>query len=293
MANHVYWVSGARGVGRGDRIPAYGVTVPTIFDRLQAAGVSWKFYVQNYDSHVTYRHQGRGNHIAQTIYVPILNFPRFIDNSGLFSHIVALSQYYYDLDHGTLPAVAYIAPSGDSEHPPSNIASGERFVHVLLGALIRSSAWGTSAFMLSYADWGGWYDHVRPPHVDAYSYGFRSPALLISPYARRGFVDHTVVDFSSQIKFIEQNWGLKPLAKRDAAASGLVSAFDFSKAARQPVLLGFKRHSPPPVHPRRGVVYLPYGGAIGVFAAAVGVAAARRRWPFLNGRNASSRGLQS
>ena len=189
--------------------------------------------------------------------------------------------------------MACIAPSGDSERPPSNIASGERFVHMLLGAFMRSTGWGTSAFMLCYDDWGGWYDHVRPPHVDAYGYGFRSPALLISPYARSGFVDHTVVDFSSQIKFIEQNWGLKPLAKRDAAANSLVSAFDFSKTARQPVLLGIERHPPPPVHPRTGVVYLAYGGAIGAFAAAVGVVAARRRWPLLNGRNASSRGLRS
>ena len=83
--NHLFAVTGTPGNPKVDAVPASGFgNLPMIFDRLQAAGVSWKFYVQNYHSHVTYRHQGRGNHIAQTIYVPVLNFPRFIDNSRLF-----------------------------------------------------------------------------------------------------------------------------------------------------------------------------------------------------------------
>ena len=72
--------------------------------------------------------------------------------------------------------------------------------------------------MWTYDDWGGWYDHVKPPQVDPYGYGFRVPALLVSPWARHGYVDHTQLDFTSMLKFIEENWGLAPLAARDAAA---------------------------------------------------------------------------
>ena len=122
---------------------------------------------------------------------------------------------------GTLPAVSYIVPAGASEHPPGRIQAGERFVRSLLNALASSSSWKDSAFTWTYDDWGGWYDHVKPPQVDRYGYGFRAPALLVSAYARRGHVDHTQLDFTSILKFIEENWNLKPLAARDAAANSL------------------------------------------------------------------------
>ncbi len=96
------------------------------------------------------------------IWVPLLNFDRFIDDPKLSSHIVDLDQYYVDLTNGTLPSVAYIVPSGASEHPPSSLESGQKFVKTLIQELMRSSAWEKSAFMLTYDDWGGWYDHVAP-----------------------------------------------------------------------------------------------------------------------------------
>ncbi|MFN8567386.1 MAG: alkaline phosphatase family protein [Kouleothrix sp.] len=105
--------------------------------------------------------------------------------------------------------MAYIVPSNASEQPPSSPQIG-RFARGLLNALMQSTAWPRSAFVLTYDDWGGWYDHVAPPQVDAYGYGFQVPALLISPYARRGAVDHTTLDYTSLLKFIEADMALAP-----------------------------------------------------------------------------------
>ena len=88
--------------------------------------------------------------------------------------------------------------------------------------------------MWTYDDWGGWYDHVKPPQVDAYGYGFRVPALLVSPYARRATSTTRTLDFTSMLKFIEDNWGLAPLADRDARPNSIAGAFDFTQAPRPP-----------------------------------------------------------
>ena len=171
------------------------------------------------------------------IWVPLLNFDRFIDDPTLSSHIVDLSQYYVDLSKGTLPAVSYIVPSGTSEHPPEYPATGERQVKNLIQELMRSTSWNSSAFMLLYDDWGGWYDHVAPPQVDASGYGLRVPGLLVSPFAKTGFIDNTQLDFTSVLKFIESNWNVAPLSTRDAAANNITSAFDFNKVPRPAVFL--------------------------------------------------------
>ena len=236
--NHLYWISGRPG-SREDEIPADGFTgFPTIFDRLEAEGISWKFYIQNYDPTITYRSGMRGDRGSQVVWAPVLAFPRFLDRPELNEHIVNLDEYYDDLRDGTLPAVSFMVPSGASEHPPGSIQAGQRFVRGLITQLMMSSSWDTSAFLWSYDDWGGWYDHVRPPEIDRLGYGFRVPAQLVSPYARRGFIDSTTLDFTSGLAFIETNWGVEPLAKRDARANDLTSAFDFAQAPRAPVLMG-------------------------------------------------------
>jgi phospholipase C len=118
--------------------------------------------------------------------------------------------------------------------------------------------------MWSYDDWGGWYDHVAPPKVDEFGYGFRAPALLVSPYARRGYIDSTELDFTSMLKFIEGNWGLAPLAARDAQANDIRSAFDFTSGPRSPVLLDRVRDPIPPPKPKQAIVYISYSLAIAV-----------------------------
>jgi phospholipase C len=264
--NHVYWVTGSPGGGY-DRFPPGGFHhLETIFDRLDAAGVSWKFYVQNYEPRLNFRTLSRfpGNRASQVIWVPLLNIPRFLDNPRLFHHIVNLDQYYRDTADGTLPAVSYIAPSGPSEHPPSNLQSGQAFVRSLINALVESPDWSSSAFMLAYDDWGGWYDHVNPARVDRFGYGLRVPALLVSPYARRGVVDHATLDFTSILKFIEQNWALAPLATRDAKAASIASGFDFSKPPRAAAFTSPTRGVTPDARVRRPVIYVLYLGALGL-----------------------------
>jgi phospholipase C len=261
--NHFFWVTATPGNPDDDLLLPGGFDhVPTIFDRLQEAGISWKFYVQNYRPEITLRSPGTGDEASQLIWVPPLNYNRFLDDPALNSRIVGMDEYFEDLAAGTLPAVSFMVPSGASEHPPGSIQAGERFVRSLVNALMTSSSWSTSAFMWTYDDWGGWYDHVPPPVVDRYGYGFRAPALLVSPYARRGHVDSTTLDFTSQLKFIENNWGVPPLAARDAAANDIVSAFDFDAGPREPVLLDRSREPEEVPITNTGAVYLCYGAAL-------------------------------
>jgi len=263
FANHMYWAAASPGVSRSS---ATGYDdLPTIFDRLEEQGISWKFYVQNYDPGINYRtvSQFSGNRASQVIWVPLLNMDRFLDDPKLNSHIVDLSEYFVDLEKGTLPAVAYIAPSGASEHPPGSLRSGQKFVKSLIQALMRSTSWDNSAFLLLYDDWGGWYDHVPPPQVDENGYGMRVPGILVSAYARRGYIDSTELDFTSVLKFIEENWNLKPLADRDANANSFMAAFDFSQPPRQAFFTPFTRVSTDKTaEPRRVVIYAAYGGAL-------------------------------
>jgi len=288
VRNHMYAVTGHPGAtGNREAIPPGGWgQLPTIFDRLREKGVSWKFYVENYDPQITFRTRGGEENVdrgAQVIWVPLLAYARYIDDPELSSHIVDLDEYYEDAARGELPAVSYLVPSGDSEHPPGSIQAGQRLVRSLVNELSRSPSWDSSAFLWTYDDWGGWYDHVRPPQVDAYGYGPRVPALLVSPYAKRGYVDHTTNDFTSILRFIETNWGLDPLSSRDAAANPMLEAFDFTRRARPPALLATARNVEPEPEPRSWVVYTSYAFVTILVAGLVAVPARTGR---LRGRRA-------
>ena len=270
-ANRSYWVSAAPAPGGKGAIPhgGYG-KLRTIFDRLQAAGVSWKFYVQDYSPKDTYQSASPANLQTQTSRVPLVDYFRFTRDPVLAQHIVDLAQYYKDLAAGTLPAVSYIASSsGDNERSARSIAGGQDLVRNLVTQLMQSQSWKSSALMWSYDGSGGWFDHVRPPRERSATLGFRVPALLISAYARQGLVDHTVLDYTSSLKFIEQNWALAPLTARDARASSLTSAFDFAGGPRAPALIppgsllpaaGIPGASPAPPTPVTKIYWL-YGTA--------------------------------
>lgn len=244
QTNHLFWVA-AQSAGSRGGIPTQGFDVETIFDRLQAAGVSWKMYVQNYDPKQTFRSSTA--HGPQVVWAPLLAFPRFLDSPTLFSRIVDLSQYYKDLEDGSLPAVSYIVPSGASEHPPGNVTVGQEFGASLVTAFMRSTSWHDGLFVLTYDDWGGYYDHVPPPQVDADGYGFRVPATFVSPYVRSGSIDHTVYDYTSILKFIEDRWHVQPLTARDASANSIANALDLSQSALPPRFP--ERTYPPPQAP--------------------------------------------
>jgi phospholipase C len=272
--NRFWWVAGRATPSGGERIPAGGYgQVPTIFDRLTAAGVSWKMYVQNYDPHVTYRTSRPGNANSQVSRVPLVDFARFVDNPELASHISDASTYYGDLRRGTLPAVAFMTAAGASENPPGSPQAGQQFVRQTVTALEMSSSWPTSAFMWTYDNWGGWYDHVKPPK----GWGFRVPALLVSAYARHGQVDHTTMDFTAILRFIEENWHLAALSSRDAQSPGLVSAFDFSSPPRPAELLAGQPAATAPPNAKTGVVYSVYAGELLLVTAVIGLAIWRSR----------------
>ncbi len=281
LINHLYWVAAAPGTtSQGQTLQEVLAETPTIFDRLQEAGISWKFYVQNYDPNLTYRTVSLypGNRAAQVIWAPVLNIDRFLDNPELFSRIVNVDEYHTDLINGTLPQVAFMVPSGPSEHPPSSLQSGQAFVKTLIQSLMASDYWESSAFIWSYDDWGGWYDHVPPPQVDEYGYGFRVPALLVSAYAKHGHIDSTTLDYTSVLKFIEDNWNLKPLSTRDAQAASIISAFDFSQPPRRAAFIPYTRGSGDvKPEPRRIFIYILYSAGVGVAGLIIAAAIVRSR----------------
>ncbi|MFF5283996.1 alkaline phosphatase family protein [Streptomyces sp. NPDC013171] len=267
-AERSYWVSGSA--------PATAADGPTIFDRLEEAGVSWKFYVEDYRPTENFRAPGATQHVR----VPLLGHARFVDDPALASHIVDLDQYYRDLDNGTLPSVAYIAGTGSSETSARSVAPGQKLIRSLATQLALSRYWDSSALLWSYDGSGGWYDHVAPPAAADGPRGLRVPAVLVSPYAPAGRVDHQVLDSSSALRFIEDNWNLRSLGGRDASATGLAAAFDFSAAPRSPEVLAVPT-ARPAVRPVNATpVYGIYGGALGAAAlivAGTAVLAARRR----------------
>jgi phospholipase C len=154
---------------------------------------------------------------------------------------------------GHLPSVSWVVPNGrESEHPPASIAVGQAYVTRLVNDVMRGPEWRSTAIFLAWDDWGGFYDHVVPPHVDGLGYGFRVPGLVISPYAKRGFVDHQTLSFDAYLKFIEDDFlggaRLDPSTdgrpdprrhvREDARILGnLVRDFDFSQNPRPPTRL--------------------------------------------------------
>lgn len=282
VSNHMYSVAGVPGgTGKAEFVPRNGWgDIPTIFDRLQESGVSWKFYIENYDPTITYRTRHQVQQVdraAQVVWAPLLAYARFLDDPELNKHIVDVDQFYKDSQQGKLPAVSYVVPSGSSEHPPGRVQAGQDFVRSLLNELMRSSSWDSSAFLWTYDSWGGWYDHVTPPKVDQYGYGFRVPALLVSPYARKDYVGSETSDLTSVLAFIESNWGLRPLASRDKRANDLMEAFDFTQRPREPVLLTTDRSPVVREHPDSRPVYAAYTGALGLLLTLVLVAGWRTR----------------
>jgi phospholipase C len=256
--NRAYWVAGAAQPGGGDKVSASGYgDQPTIFDRLEAAGVSWKFYVQDYQPKETFRAKTASDQASQTVRVPLLNYARFVDDPKLNSHIVDIDQYYRDLADGTLPAVAYVASSGSSERSARSIPAGQTLIHSMITQLMVSRYWSSSALMWTYDGSGGWFDHVAPPA----GMGLRVPAILVSPYAKRGQVNHTQLDYTSALNFIEHNWGVATLTPRDAAANNMTSAFNFAASPRPAEIIPVAQTQQQPPLVKVAVIYWFYGAA--------------------------------
>ncbi len=169
------------------------------------------------------------------------------------NHIQTLSTYFQQARTGTLPAVSWITPSGpDSDHPPASVHWGQAYVTALVNAAMKSPDWKSTAIFLAWDDWGGFYDHVVPPAVDQEGYGLRVPAITISPYARRGYIDHQTLSSDAYLKFIEDDFlggarlnpktdgrpDPRPDVREDQPLLGnLIQDFNFNQPPRAPVLL--------------------------------------------------------
>jgi hypothetical protein len=130
-----------------------------------------------------------------------------VQQDNQLGNIKSLSNFYADARSGTLPAVSWIVPNANvSEHPPGLITAGQAYVTGLVNAIMRSPDWSSTAIFLTWDDWGGFYDHVKPPQVDEQGYGLRVPGIVISPYARQGFIDHQTLSFDAYTKFIEDDF---------------------------------------------------------------------------------------
>jgi phospholipase C len=150
-------------------------------------------------------------------------------------HVLPVDDVVRDIRTDRLPPVTWITPRYElSEHPQYNFCLGENWSTRVIDAVMRSPMWENTAIFITWDDYGGFYDHVAPPQVDGFGFGIRVPLLLISPYALRGEVDHHLGEFSSVLRFIEDNWGLVQLTDRDRDAENLSYDFDFSQKPAPP-----------------------------------------------------------
>lgn len=153
-------------------------------------------------------------------------------------HFVNRTQIFTDLKSGSFPQVSWVIPSAPlSEHPPANITVGMNWVKNVIDTIMKSQYWASTAIILTWDDYGGFYDHVPPPQIDKYGLGFRMPALIISPYTKHGYVDHTQYQFESILKFIEWRFNIPALTNRDLHANNLLDAFNFNQKADPPYII--------------------------------------------------------
>lgn len=176
-----------------------------------------------------------------------------VHQDNQLSNIQTISHLESAAKSGNLPQVSWVAPNGtNSEHPPSLISKGQAFTTRLINAIMTGPQWDSTAIFLTWDDWGGFYDHVIPPKVDANGFGFRVPALVISPYAKSGYIDHNTHSFDNYLKFIEDDFlngsridpktDGRPDARPDVREStpiigDLTVDFDFTQHPRPPLVL--------------------------------------------------------
>ena len=140
------------------------------------------------------------------IWNPLPNFDTVKQNGQARQHPVG-RELLHRGEERTLPSVSWVVPAKDnSEHAPWSISAGQSYVTSLVNAVMSGPDWDSTAIFLSWDDWGGFYDHVAPPVVDVNGYGLRVPGIVISPYAKTGYIDHQTLSFDAYIKFIEDDF---------------------------------------------------------------------------------------
>jgi len=224
---------------------------------LHKAGVSWGYYVfpgtqpDCADDKVTCAALPQKAQTPGT-WNPLPYFDT-VRKDGQLGNIAPITKFYAEARKGTLPAVSWVTPADAvSEHPPSSVGVGENYVTGLINTIMQGPDWSSTAIFLAWDDWGGFYDHVKPPSVDQNGYGLRVPALVISPYARKGYIDHQTLSFDAYLKFIEDDFlhGQRLNPKNDgrpdrrpdvresvAILGNLANDFNFNQTPRAPVIL--------------------------------------------------------
>jgi phospholipase C len=219
---------------------------PHIGERLDAISLSWAWYNEAWNTVKPWAMKtafgaGDGSVVVDTPehYLPHHNpfqyFPSWFDNVKA-GRMRDSADFLEDLRAGKLPNLCFVKATGVHDEHPANSAPrwGEDWVMSLLTAVGNSPLWGKTAIVITYDEGGGFWDHVAPPRPDAYGCGTRVPSLLVGPWARRGYIDHTAADTTSILALIEARFGLPPLQSRDANAYNLLDGFDFTQTPREP-----------------------------------------------------------
>jgi phospholipase C len=236
---------------------------------LHKTNISWAYYLSNgtepdcADDAMLCQSKPQNKNVPG-IWNPLPAFDTVKQDSQL-ANIQTVDKYFAAAKDGTLPQISWIVPENTvSEHPPAKISAGQAYVTSLINAAMQGPEWNSTAIFLSWDDWGGFYDHVVPPTVDQNGYGLRVPGLVISPYAKKGYIDHQTLSFDAYLKLIEDLFlggqrldpktdgrpDPRPTVREAVAQLGnLLSDFDFTQSPRQPLVL--------PLNPKPGPASIP------------------------------------
>ena len=237
--NHLYAVAAQSGalitdysINKGVPHKPYLINLyfPSVIELLGNAGITWRYY------------SGRPNPMIETGWNPLPGFRKHLQRLGknydVDSHLAITADFYRNIQNHTLPQVCWITPSGPlSEHPPYNVQAGMWHVTNLINAVMQSSYWNKCAIIITWDEPGGFYDHVAPAQVDKFGFGFRVPALVISPWSKAGRVVHTHYDVTSTLALLETKYGLSALTPRDGSSNSMLDCFDFSQTPLPPYII--------------------------------------------------------
>ncbi len=189
----------------------------TLMDLLDNQGLSWKYYT------ISLSYIWTGPNVIDHIY-----------HGQDWANVIANpKQVLNDIAKGKLANVTWAIPTGSaSDHPHGNNGSGPSWIASVVNAVGKSKYWNSTAIIVTWDDWGGWYDHVAPPIINSYEYSFRVPLLVISPYAKTAYVSHTTHDFGSIVHFVETVFNLPSLGFGDKTSDDLTDCFNFSQKPR-------------------------------------------------------------
>ncbi len=208
---------GPNGTERPGPFPCF--TYATLADLMDQRGMSWRFYAPAVGS-------------SGAIWSAFESFSRIRNGREWTDNVVSPeTRVLTDISAGQLAQVTWIVPTGaNSDHPGSYSGNGPNWVTSIVDTIGSSPFWNNTAIFITWDDWGGWYDHVVPPQLDEMGLSFRVPMIVVSPYAKHGYVSHVQHEFGSILRFTEDNFGMPTLGQTDERADGLVDCFDFTQS---------------------------------------------------------------